>query len=240
MWKNSDQRCRGKKRLPNYANIQCCIVLNVVHISYVVYPHTDHTTNNASPRPSTSTKIAPKPSTTNQNTLRSDLSSQSNTPPRPSTRPNQHTPRPSSSEPYTTPIPITTTYHMPLSSTSQHVTPRLISPSYHIQIYRNLTLVNHYSTTSILPVPSSTSIPFEKPTFVTSTHKRHYPVLLTSLSTSICTLFILAICIKSKLYTRCRRNSRQLAPNHETIDISPVRSTSSSGSSTEIYPVSSV
>ena len=115
---------------------------------------------------------------------------------------------------------------MPLSSTSQHVTPPLISPSYHIQIYSTLTLVNHYSTTSILPVPSSTSIPFEKPTFVTLTHKRPYPVLLTSLLTSICTLFILAICIKSKLYTRCLRNSRQLAPNSETIDMSPVRSTS--------------
>ena len=124
----------------------------------------DRTTNNTSPRPSTSTKIAPKPSTTIQNTLRSDSSSQSNTPPRPCTQPNQHTPRPSSSEPYTTSIPITTTYHMPLSSTSQHVTPPLISPSYHIQIYSTLTLVNHYSTTSILPVPSSTSIPFEKPT----------------------------------------------------------------------------
>ena len=98
----------------------------------------------------------------------------------------------------------------------------LFSPSYHIQIYSNLTLVNHYSTISILPVPSSTSIPFEKPTFVTLIHKRPYSVLITLLSTSICTLFILAICIKSKLYTRCRQNSRQLVPNNETIDMSPV------------------
>ena len=38
MWKNPDHRCRGG--LPNYANIQCCIVLNVVLVLCAVYLHT--------------------------------------------------------------------------------------------------------------------------------------------------------------------------------------------------------
>ena len=96
-------------------------------------------------------------------------------------------------------------------------------------------LVNPAPNTSSAP----SSIPYNKPTVFTVTYQHRSHDLLIYLSTSICTIVILVICFKFKLYTRCRRNSHQLEHHDETINMSPM-SMSSSGSSTDVYSTTSV
>ena len=93
------------------------------------------------------------------------------------------------------------------------------------------------------PAPNTSSalssVPYNKPTVSTATYQHRSQDLLIYLSTSICTVFILVICFKFKLYARCRRNSHQLEHHDETINMSPM-SMSSSGSSTDVYSTTSV
>ena len=95
--------------------------------------------------------------------------------------------------------------------------------------------VNPAPNTSSAP----SSVPYNKPTVSTATYQHRSQDLLIYLSTSICTIFILVICFKFKLYTRCGRNSHQLEHHDETINMSPM-SMSSSGSSTDVYSTTSV
>ena len=95
--------------------------------------------------------------------------------------------------------------------------------------------VNPAPNTSSAP----SSIPYNKSTVSTATYQHRSHDLLIYLSTSTCTVVILVICFKFKLYTRCRRNSHQLEHHDETINMSPM-SMSSSGSSTDVYSTTSV
>ena len=104
------------------------------------------------------------------------------------------------------------------------------------------TSVTTPKTYFVNPAPNTSSapssIPYNKPTISTATYQ-HRSHDLIYLSTSICTVVILVICFKFKLYTRCRRNSHQLEQHDETSNMSPM-SMSCSGSSTYVYSTTSV
>ena len=101
-----------------------------------------------------------------------------------------------------------------------------------------LTSVTTTKTYFVNPAPNTSSapssVPYNEPTVSTATDQHRSQDLLIYQSTSICTVFILVICFKFKLYTRCRRNSHQLEHHDETINMSPM-SMSFSGSSTDVY-----
>ena len=98
---------------------------------------------------------------------------------------------------------------------------------------------NHNSILSTILSTPATSTRFNKPTVPNATSQPRSYDLLIYLSTSISTILILMICVKFKLYTRCRQNSHESEQNAETVNMSPT-SMSSSGSSTDVYSTTSV
>lgn len=99
---------------------------------------------------------------------------------------------------------------------------------------------NHNSILSAIPSTPATSTRFNKPTVSIATSQPRTHDLLIYLSTSISTILILMVCVKFKLYTRCRQNSHELEQNVKTVNMSPTSMSFSSGSSTDIYLTTSV
>ena len=159
-------------------------------------------------------------------------------------------PRSSTAKVLSTPLTLATRSSPVISTPRLSTVKPLGTPPTPTSLYTSLTSTVTTKTYSkpihnsvLPPIPSTlaTSTRFyNKPTVsLARSQPRSYDLLI-YLSISISTILVLMVCVKFKLYTRCRQNSHEIEQN-ETVHMSPtVTSMSSSGSSTDIYLTTSV
>ena len=111
-----------------------------------------------------------------------------------------------------------------------------------------ITLTNYPDSTSIFYLAnfsatdfSSSSTILMKPTNVAISQPKQLPILLISISTTVCAIFIIGFLIKFKRYLCCRRRRTNIYSEGDGISLT-LRSlpTSSSGSSTEVFTITSI
>ena len=159
-------------------------------------------------------------------------------------------PRSSTAKVLSTPLTLATRSSPAISTPRLSTVKPLGTPPTPTSLYTSLTSTvatktyskpTHNSVLPAIPSTLATSTRFyNKPTVsLARSQPRSYDLLI-YLSISISTILVLMVCVKFKLYTRCRQNSHEIEQN-ETVHMSlTVTSMSSSGSSTDIYLTTSV